>query len=457
MLRPSEAFNVHPNDHFASKLPQTTFDVIAIGSGWLGVACARLNKSGLSTLLIDDELIGGDCPFWACLPSKVLLRPQEALDAASGIAGARETLQASKPLDAKAVFARRVMLTGGLSDQPLLIPMMEDAGVIMATGSELFYPNTKGLRESDRWNPRDATSSSSVPDHLIIVGAGAVGTEMAFAYTSFGSQVTLIGGGEEILPSVDLRAGAIVRESTYSTRARVTLGSKVAEVSRTDDTVTVKLTNGDTTTNPEILLEAGRKPKSAVLNLESVGVEVDEKGYIPVHENLLVSGTDWLYAGGDVVSHAQLTHTSKYHARIISNAILADNKIGENWSPTSATADRLATPQVIFTYPPVASVGLNKKSAAAQGIKVREITAPFATLGSRISSDSALEGWAQWLVDDHNTLVGATLVGLGADEQLHASTVAVVGGLTLERLVHVIPSFPSLSEVYLGLIDAAGV
>lgn len=492
MPRPSKAFHLHPNDHAATDLPQLKFDIIAIGSGWAGrQACARLTKSGLSCLLIEDELIGGDCPFWACVPSKVLLRPQEALDTASGIAGAREALQPGKPLDANAVFARRDTFTGGHSDKPLLIPMVESAGVfmargvgsvagerkvritpsngsppvivealravILATGSEPLYPNIKRLSEADPWTPRDATSSSTVPEHLIVVGAGAVGTEMAFAYASFGSKITLIGGGEEIVPSVDPRAGAIVRKALVALGATVKTGSRVVEVSRKDEVVMVKLADGDVFTGTEILLAAGRKPKTQMLNLESAGVSLDQKGYIPVHDNLMVVGTDWLYAGGDVVNRGRLTHTSKYHARIMSNAILTDNKIGEDWSPTNATADRLALPQVIFTHPPLASVGLSMKAAAARNIKVREITAPFASLGSRIASDKAVDGWAQWLVDDHNVLVGATFVGLGADEQLHASTVAVVGGLTLERLAHAIPSFPSLSEVYVNLLDAAGL
>lgn len=492
MSRPSKAFNLHPDDHVPTDLRQSKFDVIAIGSGWVGrQACVRLTKSGLSCLLIEDELIGGDCPFWACVPSKVLLRPQEALDTASGIAGAREALQPGKSLDAEAVFARRDALTGGHSDRPLLIPMMENAGVfmargvgslagekkvritpsngdspivveavcavILATGSEQLYPNIKGLRQSDPWTPRDATSSSTVPEHLIIVGAGAVGTEMAFAYASFGSKITLISGSEQIIPSVDSRAGAIVRESLLSLGATVRLGSRVDEVSRKDNVVTVKLADGDILTGTEILLAAGRRPKSQMLDLKSVDVKLDQKGYIPVDDSLMVPGTTWLYAGGDVVNRGQLTHISKYHARIISNAILADNKIGEDWSPTKATADRLAIPQVIFTHPPVASVGLTLKSAAVKGINVREITAPFLSLGSRISSDQAIDGWAQWLVDDHNILVGATFVGIGADEQLHASTVAIVGGLTMERLVHAIPSFPSLSEVYVNLLDAAGL
>ena len=382
------------------------------------------------------------------------LRPKQStspdLDTASGIAGAREALQPGKPLDPRAVFARRDTFTGGHSDKPLLVPMMESAGVFMArgvgsiagakkvritpsdgsppiivealraviiaTGSEPLYPNIEGLKEADPWTPRDATSSSTVPEHLIVVGAGAVGTEMAFAYASFGSKITLIGGGEEIIPSVDPRAGAIVREALMALGATVRTGSRVVEVSQKDEVVTVKLAGGDVFTGTEILLAAGRKPKSQMLDLESVGVSLDQKGYIPVNDNLMVRGTDWLYAGGDVVNRGQLTHTSKYHARIMSNVILAENKIGNDWSSTSATADRLALPQVIFTHPPVASVGLSTKAAAAKGIKVREVTAPFASLGSRIASDNAVDGWAQWLVDDHNVLVGATFVGPGADE-----------------------------------------
>jgi pyruvate/2-oxoglutarate dehydrogenase complex dihydrolipoamide dehydrogenase (E3) component len=492
--RPSERINLHPQTHSIDSLASKAFDVIIIGSGWAGrIAAGRLVKAKLSVVIIEKELIGGDCPFWACVPSKVLLRPNEALQAAKVVEGASQKITGST-VDVSATFARRDQFTASWDDGALLVPMVESTGVqivrgeakivgekrvevlsqegarkefeakvavIINSGSEPVVPKIPGLREANPWTPRDATSSNYAPDHLIVIGAGAVGSEMATAYASFGSKVSLISGSEEILPAVDPEAGRIVRETMESRGISVKTGVRVVEVvSEGAKSVTAVLSNGDRIEGTEILVAAGRKGIVEDLGLESVGIKT-ARGFVPVNDDLSVSNahTPWLYATGDVNGRALLTHISKYHGRIAANAIIAglkDGNVAENdRSANTATSDKLGTPQVIFTSPPVASVGLTRSKAKANGVKVREITAPFLTLGGRIHGDNA-EGWAQWVVDDGNRLVGATFVGEGAADQIHASTVAIVGGLTLDKLVHAIPSFPTMSEVYLNLIDAAG-
>ena len=192
---------------------------------------------------------------------------------------------------------------------------------------------------------------------------------------------------------------------------------------------------------------------------------MDNGHSLPVDESLLVTGVpgNWLYAAGDVNGRALLTHTSKYHGKIGDNAIIAHAKGVFPSHPTkfdsvSATADLFAVPQVIFTSPTVASVGLTRTAAHRERRAVREVSASAATLGAILHADGYAAGWAQWIIDAKSgMLLGATIVGQDAAELLHASTVAIVGGLKIEQLVHAIPPFPTMSEVYLNLIDAAGL
>ncbi|KUJ21388.1 dihydrolipoamide dehydrogenase [Mollisia scopiformis] len=489
------SINLHPSTHPISSLKTHTFDVICIGSGWAGrVTAARVVKTGLTALIIEQELVGGDCPFWACVPSKAILRPNEALEAARAVTGVGEKV-AEGGVVVESVWKRRDDFTGMFDDTKLLVPMVENSGVTLVrgkgklvgvkkvsvvaldgsevelearvavaicTGSEPAIPDP--LKAVNPWTPREATSSSTVPEHLVIVGAGAVGTEMATAYSSFGSKVTLISSTKEILPKIDEEGAKLVRESLTSKGVNVILATKVTDAAReADNSVKVTLSNGSTFSANEILVAAGRRAQTANIGLESFGLKGDGS-FLPVEESLRVTSVPgkWLYAGGDVNGRAPLTHSSKYHGRIISNAISADFNNSPTstteWSRVTATADRLATPAVIFTDPAVASVGLTRKAAQKAGIKFKEINAPVATLGAMLHAEGYAAGWAQWIVDQQsNKLLGATFVGKEVADLLHASTVAVVGGMTLEQLSHAIPSFPTTSEVYLDLLDAAGL
>lgn len=334
--------------------------------------------------------------------------------------------------------------------------------VIIATGSEPIIPDISGLENCDCWTPRDATSAQIVPRHLLIMGAGAVDSEMATAYSSFGARVTLISSSAEILSCVDPEAGCLVRQSLESKGVVVKTGTRVVQVKRLDDgSVTATLSSGEEISGSELLIAVGRRDRHKMLNLESVGAKANER-WVDVEDSLTVKMDDagWLYAVGDANGRALLTHTSKYHGRIVATAIVARSEgasvAGTDWIACCASADKFAVPQTISTDPPIASVGHTRASAKAATVVFQEITAPFLTLGAKIASDKTTEGWAQWIVDSQNRLVGATLVGKGASEVLHGSTVAVVGGIDLKRLVHAIPSLPTISEVYLNLIDAAG-
>jgi pyruvate/2-oxoglutarate dehydrogenase complex dihydrolipoamide dehydrogenase (E3) component len=498
-----DSIDLHPKTHFPSSLKSHVYDVISLGSGWAGrVIAARAVAAGLTAVVVERELIGGDCPFWACVPSKGLLRPDEALDGAKHISGAKERLVSENiGVDVEAVFRRRDALTSGWDDTAHLIPIVEKSGtdivrgigkiigekkvavekgderielearhaVAICTGSEPIIPNVPGLAEAKPWGPREATSSSIVPKHLIILGGGVVGSEMATAYSSYGAQVTIVHQSTELLPRLDPEAGRLVRESLASHGVTTLLSTSIVSVQRQipGGPVTVQLSSGESISGSEILVAAGRRPITQQVGLESIGLKsfVDSGHSLPVDESLLVTGVpgNWLYAAGDVNGRALLTHTSKYHGRIAANAIIARAKGVFPSHPTkfdsvSATADLVAVPQVIFTSPTVASVGLTRTAAHREGRAVREVTAPAATLGAILHADGYAAGWAQWIIDARSgVLLGATIVGQDAAELLHASTVAIVGGLKIEQLVHAIPPFPTMSEVYLNLIDAAGL
>jgi dihydrolipoamide dehydrogenase len=419
------------------------------------------------------------------------------------VSGVRE-LQREKPsLDAGTVFKRRDVFTSSWNDGEVLIPMVENSGaalvrgrgelvgvkrvavtgengqraeiearhaVAICTGSDPVVPNIPGLRESNPWGPRQATSSSEVPKHLLVLGAGAVGVEMATAYASLGAQVSLVSRGPELLPRIDPEAGRLVREGLESQGARVHVSATLESVARedTEGCLTVQLSNGSKISGvTRILAATGRKANTSGMGLENFGIDTNGSP-IAVSESLDVPAVPgrWLYALGDVNGRAPMSHSSKYHGRIAANVIIArshpdafdDPGSNTPWSKVSATNDILAQPQVVFTRPTVASVGLTRRGAEAAGLahKVRVVTAPVATLGAKLHQEGYKDGWAQWIIDlESNKLVGATFVGDGVAELLHASTVAIVGGLTVDRLAHAVPPFPTMSEVYLNLLEAA--
>lgn len=496
-MPPYESIDLHPKSHDISSLSSKTYDVIFIGSGWAShVAARRLAKGGMTSVIIESELFGGECPFWACVPSKALLRPGEALEEAKSVPGVYNSTDGVKAPNVEKVLERRDNWTSNWDDSKIVIPYISgdnvdlvrgrgkiidvkkvlvegsDASnvtlearqaVVVCTGSEPIFPSIPGLIEAKPWTPRHAVSTSQVPKHLAILGAGAVGCEMATVFADLGGKVTLISSTKEVLPRVDPEAGALVRQSLSDMGVKVYVSAKVTKVQRTSEgNLVVHLGHDEVIHATEILVAAGRKPRAKNIGLEQFGIAVDGRP-IPVDESLRIplNSGDWLYAGGDVNGRAAMTHTAKYHGRILAAAILA-GKSGTSpkatdWDGISATADIYARPQVVFTRPTVASVGLTRGSAIASGKKVKEITAPAKTQGARLRADGFKDGWAQWIVDeDSGILRGATFVGDNVTDLLHASTVAIVGHMDLARLAHAIPSFPTMSEVYLNLIEAAG-
>jgi dihydrolipoamide dehydrogenase len=456
------------------------YDVLVIGAGPAGENVAdRAVKKGLTAAIIESELVGGECSYWACMPSKALLRPVAAADDARHVEGVRgATLDPAGVLDRRDGFASHwkddgqvTWLSGAHIDLvrgrgrltgPKIVSvngteLRARHAVAVATGSAALIPPVPGLAEAKPWTSREVTSAQQAPRRLAIIGGGVVGCEMATAWQALGTQVTLVARGR-LLASTEEFAGKLVADGLRQAGVDVRAGASATAVHRAGDggPVTLTLDDGSTVEADEVLAATGRTPRTGDIGLDSVGLEPGS--WLDVDATMRVTAVEggWLYATGDVNHLALLTHMGKYQARICGDAIAARAHGAE--PATTGQAGQAAVPQVIFTQPEVASVGPTAAAARAEGRNIRVVDYDLgAVAGSKLFADG-YTGQARMVVDeDRRTMIGATLAGPGAGELIHAATVAVAGQVPLDRLWHAVPSYPTMSEIWLRLLETYGL
>ena len=461
------------------------FDVVVIGGGAAGENIAgRCTECGLSIAIVEAELLGGECSYWACMPSKALLRPGQALAAVRRVPGAREAVTGA--VDVGAALARRDSIAGGWDDAGQ-VRWLEGAGgslvrghgrlagertvdveqadgstrrltvrraVVLATGSVAAIPPIEGLADIRVWDSRAVTSAPDVPRRLLVLGGGVVGVEMAQAWRRLGAdEVTVVEAGDRLLAHEEPFVGEELGRAFADEGIAVHTGAKVVKAERDADAddgpVTITLDDGRRLTGDELLVAVGRRPHTTDVGLETVGLEPGE--YVTVDDQLRATEVPggWLFAIGDCNGRSLLTHMGKYQARIASDVI--QGRAGEAW------ADHRAVPRVVFTDPEVASVGHTEQAARDQGIDVRTVTYSFGDLAAAATAGEGITGTAHLVVDQgRRVVVGATFTGPGIAELLHSATIAIAGEVSLDTLWHAVPSFPTMSEAWLRLLEAYG-
>jgi pyruvate/2-oxoglutarate dehydrogenase complex dihydrolipoamide dehydrogenase (E3) component len=457
-------------------MAERELDVVVLGAGPAGEVCAgRIAGGGLEVAIVEDRLVGGECSYYACMPSKALLRPAELLIEVGRVPGASQAARGQ--LDADAALARRDEVIHHLDDssqEPWLadrgIALVRGRGrldgerrvrvgddtllarraVVIATGSSAAMPPIDGLAAAKPWGNREATTAERAPESLVVLGGGFAGVELAQAWRTLGSDVSLIEAEDRVLSPEEPFASEQVEDGLRSIGVDVRTGASVNAVRADGGEVTVELEGGDSLSGEQLLVAVGRKPNTDEIGFDTVDVEPGPRGFLPVDDQLRVDGSEWLYAIGDANGRVLLTHMGKYQGRIAGDHILGRD--------VAATEDRRAVPRVVFTEPQLAAVGRTLAAAREVGINARAVDVPTAgTAGASFTGRKA-PGTTRLVVDeDRRVLVGATFVGPETAELVHAATIAIVGEVPLERLWHAVPTFPTRSEVWLYLLEEYGL
>lgn len=465
-----------------------SWDVIVIGAGPVGEnVAARVRKAGLTVAIIEKHLVGGECSFYACSPSKALLRPVLVTRAAQRVQGSE-----GATVDPEGVLARRDTWIDGLSDKGA-VGWLDEAGidlvrgsarlagerrvevgdrlyaarhaVVVATGTAPLVPDLPGLRDAHPWTNREATTSRRVPERLVVLGGGPVACELAVVYAALGSAVTVVEQEDRLLGRMEPFAAEAVTAGLRAQGVEIRTGTGATKVTRLGPTgeVTVDLGEGGSLTADEILVAVGRVPNTGDLGLDTVGAVTDEQGHLRVDHRMEVQGAvgdrPWLYAVGDVNGIAPLTHMGKYEGRACADLIAAratDQPVDD--ASMTPWAEDLGTVQVVWTDPEVAATGLTEEQARERGIRVRVVDVPMdKAAGSGLQAEG-YQGQARMVVDeDRGVMVGATLVGQDVAELVHPATVAIVGEVPLTTLWHAVPAFPAMSEIWLRLLEEYGI
>ena len=478
-----------------------TWDVVVLGGGAAGENAAQyaIKDTRRTAVIVEAELVGGECSYWACTPSKALLRPVDVLGAGRALPGVAAMLRGS--LDVEAVLARRDSFThhhddtgqvewaagvgvdvvrgrGRLAGEKAVEVTAADGSVrtlharqavVLASGSAAAIPPVDGLREAMPWTSRDVTNLREVPGRVAVIGGGVVACESTTWLNGLGTrEVTVIERSPALLAQQEPFAGALIAERFAKLGVTVLLNTEVESVQRpaVEDTGVGRIHGGPATISAgasrfevdEIVVAAGRSPNSRDIGLERVGLDVGAShGYLTTDDHMaVIGGGDWLYAIGDVCGRALLTHMGKYQGRI-AGAVIAARAEGRSTDAARYRdiADHDMVPAVVFTEPQVASVGVTESKARDNGIDVEALEYEIGAVRGAALLRDGYSGRAKLVVDRaSDTLVGATFVGYEVAELLHAATTAIVGKVSLEALWHAVPSYPTVSEIWLRLLES---
>jgi dihydrolipoamide dehydrogenase len=485
---------------------RSEWDVIVIGGAAAGENAAQYasQDSGLDVVIVEEALVGGECSYWACMPSKGLLRPVEVLDIGRHLPGVKQALL-GRDLDVNAVLARRDTIVNHLDDasqvqwclttgidvirgraslagaKTVEITTPDGASrtitarhaVVLDTGSSPAMPPIDGLAAARPWTSRDVTNIHTIPRRVLIIGGGVVACEAATWLNGLGvEQLTIVEGEPRLLARNEPFAGEMVADYLRAAGVRVELSTRVAAVSRPQlndagygllhgGEVTVTLDDGQVIAADEVVVAAGRRANSTGIGLASVGL--DEGGPVHVDDHMCVTAVpgEWLYAIGDLTGRALLTHMGKYQARVCGEVIAA-RAAGEALDTSMFSrhvdlADHDRVPQVTFTNPEVGSVGLTERGARDQGIAVEAVEYDLASLAGTYVMREDYVGRAKLVIDQaSDTIVGATFVGSEVADLVHAATVAVIAKVPLAAMWHAVPSYPTPSEIWLRLLETLG-
>ncbi|MGX9788821.1 dihydrolipoyl dehydrogenase family protein [Mycobacterium sp. MMS18-G62] len=463
------------------------FDVAVIGGGPGGTAAARyLAAEGLKVVLVEERLIGGECHYWACNPTKTLLRPIEVAALARAVPGVPETFDREQ-LDIAALLAKRDAIIDHLSDDavvskltqagvevihaharlsgPRKVALVHSDGrqeslrvnhaVVLATGTRPAIPDIPGLVDVQPWTNRDLSVMTHVPPRTMVLGGGVVAAESATILAGLGSDVTVLVRGTTLLRNSEAVAADMVTESLREMGVKIHFGTALSAAARPVAGEGVTATFGEQNIEvDEIVVATGRIVNTDDLGLETVGLRSGE--FVAVDDHLQAIGVDgsWLYAMGDTTGRALLSHISQYHAMIVANVIVARSHGRQLGNEELIARDIGNLAQVIFTDPQVVEVGRTERQARADGFAVTTRTAAFPEAMPLLAiARDGFNAWAKLVIDaETDTLLGATFVGPQFAELVQAATLAVVAKVPLDVLRHVVAPHPSVNQIWNPLL-----